>query len=190
MTNLAADDQAISGVRRFLRRHPVLRSVARALMRGSVYVRRPRKLAATIWHRARLGHCGPNVDFEPHMIIRNPRNVSIGEGCSFGSFVILDAHDRVTIGKNCMFAVKVTISTATHDYTLEPMNQKTITKPVIIEDGVWLGVGATVLPGVRIGRGAVVGAHALVTKDVPPNVIVVGVPARVVKSRDGREVSV
>jgi hypothetical protein len=86
-----------------------------------------------------------------------------------------------------MFAAKVTISTATHDHRLEPMNQRTLTMPVVIEDGVWLGVGATVLPGVRIARGAVVGAHALVTKDVPPLAIVVGVPARVMRYRSEGE---
>lgn len=175
----------ISGIRQFLRQHPTLRGIARTLLWAIEYGRRPRKLASLIWYRARLGYCGRNVGFEPGMIIRNPRKVSIGDGSTFGSFVILDAHDRITIGKNCMFAVRVTISTGTHDYAVEPMNLKTITKPVVIEDGVWIGIGATVLLGVRIGRGAVVGAHALVTKDVPPYAIVLGVPARVVKFREG-----
>ena len=57
-------------------------------------------------------------------------------------------------------------------------------KTVIIGDDVWLGVGATVLPGVKIGNGAVIGAHALVTKDVPQKAIVVGVPARILKYRE------
>ena len=162
--------------------------MALALFKASVYVQRPRKLGATVWHRLRLGYCGRQVDFEPHILIRNPKNVRIGDGCSFGSFVILDAHDRITIGRDCMFAAKVTISTATHDYSLEPMNQRTITKAVVIEDGAWFGVGATVLPGVRVGRGAVVGAHALVTKDVPPYAIVVGVPARVLRYRNVMDV--
>ena len=121
------------------------------------------------------------------MIIRNPRKVSIGDRCSFGALVVLDAHDRITIGNDCMFAVRVTVSTATHDYGNTPMNSVTLTRPVIIGNDVWLGVGATVLPGVTIGDGAVIGAQALVTKDVPPRAIVVGVPARVVKYRDTGE---
>jgi acetyltransferase-like isoleucine patch superfamily enzyme len=55
--------------------------------------------------------------------------------------------------------------------------------PIIVEDDVWLGVGVTVLSGVRIGKGSVVGAGAVVTHDVPEGAIVAGVPARVIKMR-------
>jgi len=164
--------------------YPRLRGLARASLRAWGFIRRPRKLIAQLRYTLTLGHCGRDCDFESDMIIRNPRNVSIGDRCSFSAFVVLDAHDRITVGNDCMFALRVTVSTATHDYASTPMNSRTLTKPVVIGNDVWFGVGATVLPGITIGDGAVIGAHALVTKDVPPRAIVVGVPARVVKYRE------
>ena len=178
---------AVGGVRAVVRRHPLLRRVALTALRWLTYLRRPAKLFATIRYRLTLGHCGRGVDFESRMIIRNPHAVSIGDGCSFSAFVVLDAHDRITIGRNCLFALRVTVSTATHDYNVTPINSRTVTRPVVIGDDVWLGVGATILPGVTVGDGAVIGAHALVTRDVPPRAIVVGVPARVIKYRPAGE---
>jgi acetyltransferase-like isoleucine patch superfamily enzyme len=145
---------------------------------------RPAKAWTAIRYRLTLKHCGKGVDFESGMLIRNPGRVSIGDGCSFSSYVILDGHDSITIGNDCMFALRVTVSTATHDYHNTPMKSVTLSHPVVIGNDVWFGVGATVLPGVRIGDGAVIGAHALVTKDVPPYAIVVGVPAKIMKYRD------
>lgn len=164
--------------------YPRLQRLARALLRAARFVSHPRSLFTHLWYRLVLGHCGRNCDFARHMIIRNPRKVSIGDRCTFSAFVVLDAHDRITIGNDCMFALRVSVSTATHDYANTPMNSRTLTRPVVIGNDVWFGVGATVLPGVTIGDGAVVGAQALVTKDVPPRAIVVGVPARVVKYRE------
>ncbi len=82
-----------------------------------------------------------------------------------------------------MFAPRVTISTAFHDYNNRPMNTRTLYKPVVIGSDVWFGIGATVLAGVHIEDGAVIGAHALVTKDVPANAIVMGIPGKVVGYR-------
>ena len=82
-----------------------------------------------------------------------------------------------------MFANNVTVATATHDYTVDPMNSRITTKPVKVNDNVWIGIGAVILPGVTIGEGAVIGAMSLVTKDIPARAIATGVPARVVKFR-------
>lgn len=170
--------------RELIRRYPLVRSAGLKALRTWHLIRRPGKLFATLWYRLRLGHCGRNVDFETRMVIRNPRLISIGNGCSFSAYVVLDAHDRITIGDNCMFALRVTVATATHDHKHTPMNATFTTRPVTIGSDVWFGVGATILPGVVIGDGAVIGAHALVNRDVPPRAIVGGVPARVLKMRD------
>jgi acetyltransferase-like isoleucine patch superfamily enzyme len=117
------------------------------------------------------------------MIIRNPGRIEIGDGCSFANFVILDAHDRISIGSNCMFANNVVIATATHDPNVDPMNRTMVTRPVSIGSNVWFGIGATVLPGLTIGDGAIIGASAVVTRDVPARAIVLGVPGRVTRFR-------
>jgi len=144
----------------------------------------PYKAIFTLYYLVRLKRCGVPVDFSTTMILRNPSKISIGSNCSFSNFVIIDAHDEITIGDFCMFANNTVLATATHDYTINPMNSSMIRKPVKIENNVWFGVGATVMPGITVGEGSVIGARALVTKDVPRNAIVTGIPAKVVKLRD------
>lgn len=102
-----------------------------------------------------------------------------------GSFLALD--DAIRIGDDVMGGPEVMIFTANHGIALDrPMIEQLTTKaPVVIEDDVWLGARAILLPGVRIGSGAVVGAGSVVTRDVPPAAIVGGVPARVLRTRGG-----
>lgn len=81
-----------------------------------------------------------------------------------------------------MFLVgpKVNIITINHDS--DPENRSaTYGRPVVIEDKVWIGINATILPGVRVGYGAIIGANSVVTKDVPPMTVVAGNPARTIK---------
>ena len=167
----------------WVKSRPALAGAARACLGFLRLLARPRLALDTLRYRLTLGRCGRGVGFETGMVVRNPGRISIGDRCTFSSFVVLDAHDDITIGNDCLFALRVTVSTATHDLARDPMNSATVTKPVVIGNNVWFGVGATVLPGITIGDGAVVGAHALVTKDVPPRAIVVGVPARILRSR-------
>ena len=87
----------------------------------------------------------------------------------------------VKIGANVDIAQETNIWTEQHDYN-DP-TYKAICKKVVIEDYVWLASRVTVLPGVRIGRGAVIASGAVVTKDVPPLAIVAGVPAKIIGYR-------
>ena len=94
---------------------------------------------------------------------------------------ILD-NNEVHIGHHVMIGPGVQIYTAAHLREDEARNQGwEVARPIVIEDNVWLGGGAILLPGVRIGRNAVVGAGAVVSRDVSANAVVVGNPARVIR---------
>lgn len=106
-------------------------------------------------------------------------SIFIGEKTYIGEYCTLGATGgSIHIGKSCLIAQHVCIVAANHDYPKSLHEWSTKKNHVVIGDGVWLGSGVTVLPGVMIGDFAVVGAGAVVTKDVEPNTVVVGVPAR------------
>lgn len=111
----------------------------------------------------------------------DPRNIRIGEDSVIGEGVILDGRERLEIGNHVDIASEVMIYNAEHDIHSE--NFDPITAPVNIEDYVFIGPRALVLPGIRIGRGAVVAAGAVVTKDVSELTIVGGVPAKPIGQR-------
>lgn len=103
----------------------------------------------------------------------------IGTGTSINGGTSIHADDRVEIGRWVRIGPYVNImDTSFHE--LVDRDQRPIPRPVVIGDGVWLCVKATVLPGVHIGEGAVVAAHSVVTADVPAGAIVAGAPACVV----------
>jgi maltose O-acetyltransferase len=111
------------------------------------------------------------------------RNLVIGESCWFNIGCIFDLAATVTIGSNVSFGHEVVIITTSHEIGRHTRRAATLcSKPVSIGDGAWLGSRCTILPGVVIGAGAVVAAGAVVHKDVPPNAMVAGVPAREVRS--------
>lgn len=94
---------------------------------------------------------------------------------------MLDGRGTLKIGDNVDIAQEVNIWTEDHDYNSPSF--KSQVKPVFIEDYVWIATRATILPGVTIGKGAVVACGAVVTKDVPPLAIVAGVPAKIIGYR-------
>lgn len=137
-----------------------------------------RRLVASIF----LKKIGKRVQFARHLDIRSPYRISIGAHSHINKNVLLDGRGvSLTIGKNVDIAQEVNIWTMQHDYN-DPQ-YKSIGKPVRIEDYVWIASRATILPGVTIGRGAVVASCAVVTKDVPPLAVVAGVPAKVIGYR-------
>ena len=110
-----------------------------------------------------------------------PWRLSIGSGTSVGPGVTFYNLGDLSIGKRVVISQRAYLCGGTHDYTLPtyPLLRKSVT----IEDDVWIGAFAFLCPGVRVGQGAVVGACAVVTKDVAPWTVVAGNPARVVRPR-------
>lgn len=104
----------------------------------------------------------------------------IRSGTYINRFTMLDAHEKIEIGCNCMIGPHCYITDGDHGMGghIHVGKQTMNTRPVILEEDVWLGAGVIVLKGVRIGRSAVVAAGAVVTKDVSPYEIVAGIPAR------------
>ena len=114
----------------------------------------------------------------PHAFIRIGRNSLIGE------YNVLRGQGGITIGDRVYTAPMVQLLAVNHlfDDTTRPMVEQGITaQGIVVEDDVWIGAGATVTDGVRIGRGSVVAAGAVVTQDVPPQMVVGGVPAKVLR---------
>jgi acetyltransferase-like isoleucine patch superfamily enzyme len=117
--------------------------------------------------------------------------LEIGDGSSIGAYSALSAVHSVKIGKRVLTARHIYVSDHSHDFAdLDvAVRDQGLDKiaPVEIADGAWLGESVVVLPGVRIGRGAVIGANSVVTSDVPDGGIAVGAPARVVRIRTAEE---
>lgn len=114
----------------------------------------------------------------------DPRNIIIGEDTIIGEGVVLDGRAKLIIGNHVDIASEVMIYNSQHD--VEDENFTAVDKPVIIEDYVFIGPRSIILPGVKIGRGAIVAAAAVVTKDVPPYAIVGGVPAKIIGERKNK----
>lgn len=130
-----------------------------------------------------IAHCGENVNIEPHVIFNHA--LQIGDNSGIGQFS--EIYGDVRIGNDVMMGTNCIIYTVNHafDRLDIPMRQQgsSDVKPVIIGDDVWIGGRVTILPGVHIGRGAIIGAGAVVTKDVPEFAIVGGNPAKILKYR-------
>lgn len=130
---------------------------------------------------------GPGVTLAAGIVPRQSFDhvvVSIGDGVLIGKGSGIVAHERITIGADVFTGHNVYITDANHGYEdlTQPIGaQLAAPRPVSIGAGAWLGHGAIVLPGVTIGEHAVIGAGAVVTRDVPSFSVAVGNPARVIK---------
>lgn len=113
--------------------------------------------------------------------LRSPYRIVVGAHTNINKRCVIDGRGGVIIGNNVDIAQETNIWTEQHDYNSP--TYKSVCKEVVIEDYVWLASRVTVLPGVHIGRGAVVASGAVVTKDVPPLAIVAGVPAKIIGYR-------
>lgn len=110
-----------------------------------------------------------------------PKRVEIGEGTIIGDHAFLDGRAKLKIGSHTAIASQVLIYNSEHD--VHSLDFKPIEEPVEIGDYVFIGARAVILPGVKIGRGAVIAAGAVVTKDVGEMEVVGGVPAKIITTR-------
>lgn len=114
--------------------------------------------------------------------------IKIGKNCLISEFSVLRGQGGITIGDNVYTSPFVQIVAVNHVYDdpSRPIIEQGITaQGIVIEDDAWIGSSAIILDGVRVGKGAVVAAGAVVSKDVPPHTVVAGVPAKVIKEIDG-----
>lgn len=117
--------------------------------------------------------------------------LSIGKNLQINDSVHITAMNSVSIGNNVLMASKIYISDCSHGYyegkendsspEISPIDRKYKIGKVIIEDNVWIGEFVSILPGVKIGKGSIIGSNSVVTKSIPPNCIAVGVPAKIIK---------
>jgi acetyltransferase-like isoleucine patch superfamily enzyme len=129
---------------------------------------------------------GARASVSPYATLKSAGGtVILGTRSSVGDYSVINAVERVSIGDYVLIAPGCHITDANHGIApgVRIREQRRTTAPVTIHDDVWIGAGAKVLSGVTIGCGAVVAAGAVVTKDVPANAIVGGVPARVLRWR-------
>jgi len=122
-----------------------------------------------------------------------PQNMSLGDDVQLGPNTEIDATGEVSIGSGVIFAPGVIVYSRTHNFSSDdldalPFDNKIILSKVVIKDFVWVGRNVIILPGVTIGKAAVIGAGAVVSKDVPDYAIAVGNPARVVKYRNSEQI--
>lgn len=130
-----------------------------------------------------LGHRGDNVELCKDVEIRIPGNIYIGNNTTINKDTLLDGRGGKIIIGNCVdIAQEVRILTLQHDYN--STDYKAVGNDVKIEDYAWIASRCTILPGVRIGKGAVVATGAVVTKDVLDYTVVGGIPARKIGVRN------
>lgn len=134
--------------------------------------------------------CGENVAIYEDVFFYNPQNLHIGKNVSIHPMCYIECgkspETGLVIGDDVSIAHGVTIMPNTHIYDNPDVAIKdllTVTKQIKIGSNVWFGAKATVLPGVTIGDGVVIGAGSIVTKDVPDNKVCVGAPAKPIKDR-------
>lgn len=141
--------------------------------------------------RELLGSAGHGLIVNPPFRCDFGFNIHIGSNF-IGNFnlTILDEAE-VRIGNNVLIGPNCTLVTINHDLdACERAKGLMQARPIVLEDDVWLAANVTVLPGVRIGRGSVVGAGSVVTKSIPAGVVAAGVPARVIRNIKGDVTSI
>lgn len=134
-----------------------------------------------LMHQLFEDHMGEGSTVETPLQVICPDNVKIGKRVFINSNALFMGRGGITIEDDVLIAANVSLISNNHDlYQREVL----VCKPVVVKQGAWIGAGATILPGVTVGKYAVVGAASVVTHNVPDYAVVVGSPARVVQTLD------
>ncbi|PZF13066.1 DapH/DapD/GlmU-related protein [Curtobacterium sp. MCLR17_034] len=136
-----------------------------------------------------LGALGNRINrtavINAHVTIAGRATLSVGARTFLNEGIYLDLSDQIVIGEDCAIGHEVLFTTATHRLGKSTRRAgESVIHPIVVGDGTWVGSRATILPGVRIGSGCVVGAGAVVTSDIPNDSIYAGVPARLIRPLD------
>lgn len=131
---------------------------------------------------------GKNLQIVTIYRIAAPKKIQIGDNAYIRRYVTLGADSGIEIGDNVIISDFVSLISADHNYSdsdklIADQGIKIEDKPIVIENNVWIGEKATILKRVHIGKGAIIGAGAVVTKDVPDFAIAAGNPAKIIKYR-------
>jgi maltose O-acetyltransferase len=151
----------------------------RAISRADRWVQRVRADGL----RRQFASCGSNVSIQWPIVINGADHLRVGDNVSINAFVHIWAQGGVTIGDSTLIASHVAITSLTHGTDSARYSESLVSKPVEVGRNVWIGAHAVVLPGVRIGDGAIIGAGAVVNRDVAPGDVVAGVPARSIRDK-------
>ncbi len=165
---------------------PELAAMQRATLRrcrelGALYFDDPE--TATRMLAELVGECGPGLDFRPPIYLEYRERVRFGSHIFINANLMILGSGMVTIGDNALIGPDARFYTVNHFLDVD-LRRAGWEKgfPITLEPDVWLGGSVVICPGVTIGRGSVVGAGSVVTKDVPPMSVVAGNPARVIRT--------
>lgn len=134
---------------------------------------------------------GTNVEWNGGTIT-DAQNISVGHHVYIGPGASFHGRGGISIADGAIFGPRVTIHSSNHNYesaTSVPYDGGVCVRPVVVEEAVWVGDNVMICPGVRVGRGAVIGMGSVVTKDVPAFSVVGGNPARVIKRRSNHDLA-
>ena len=156
--------------------------------------RTPRSVIKGVW--IRLGSIIAPFTFPAHVttFIHRLRGVHVGKGSKIARTVVIDDSrpDLITIGNNVWITAGCQLLCHQRDLSQYEVGKPVMDlelkyAPIVIEDGAHIGIGSIIMPGVTIGKGSVIGAGSVVTRNVPPYCVAVGVPAKVIKSFEKKE---
>ena len=131
-----------------------------------------------------FGGAGKRTRIFEYFVLEYPQGLRVGDDVRINRDCNFYARGGITIGSGVIIGEQVSLQTGKHDYRhREIFSAPLVVAPIEIMRGAWIGAHVVVLPGVTVGEGSIVGAGAVVTKDVPANTIVGGVPAKFIKKR-------